>query len=322
MNPEVLKKLKGKLLASEKFDLGDVPTSSYALNKVISGDYLKGIPIGGITQFKGESSTAKSAFVTDILCQAQKKGYYTILNDAEKAFNPEFAKIFNIDPSQLIYLSEECIEDAFDELEKTINAIREIDKDTPIVAAYDSLAVSPTKKELDAKTYEQSPVDGAYRAKVMGGCLRKMNSKLRKQKIALIVVNQIRSKIGVMYGSPDTNAAGGRSLEYYIHVDLKTISNKTSDVQKDDEENPLGISGKVKNTKNKVSIPFRECDFDLVYNKGFDPLAGLLDWLIKDGIVKQNGAWYDYNSKKFQKKDFASLDPVKWLSNNNVEFSG
>lgn len=318
MNPEVLKKLKGKLLSSEKFDLGDVPTSSYALNRVISGNYFQGIPIGGITQFRGESSTAKSAFVTDILCQAQKKGYYTILQDAEKAFNPEFAKIFNIDPMQLVYGSEESIEDAFDWIAKTIDEIRAIDKDTPIVVAYDSLAVSPTKKELDATTYEQSPVDGAYRAKIMGGCLRKMNSRLRKQKIALVVVNQLRSKINVMYGSPDVNAAGGRSLEYYIHVDLKTISNKTSDIQNDEFGNPTGVTGKVRNTKNKIAIPFKECEFELTYNKGFDPLAGILPWLIKDGIVTQNGAWYDYNGKKFQKKDFASLNPAEWLNKTNV----
>ena len=112
-----------------------------------------------------------------------------------------------------------------------------------------------------------------------------------------------------MYGSPDTAAAGGKSLEYYLGVNLKCISNKTSDLIKDDDKNVIGIQGKVRNTKNKCSIPFKECEFELRFNEGLDPYAGLLKQLEIDGHVERNGAWYTITStgKKFQSKEFVEL---------------
>ena len=124
-----------------------------------------------------------------------------------------------------------------------------------------------------------------------------------------MVINQIRNKVGVMYGSPDTMAAGGKSLEYYLGVNLKCISNKTSDLLKDDNKNIIGIQGKVRNTKNKVSIPFKECEFELLYDEGLDPHGGLLKQLEVDGHVERSGAWYSVVStgKKFQSKEFSNL---------------
>ena len=150
---------------------------------------------------------------------------------------------------------------------------------------------------------------GAIRAKSTGACLRKINPILRMKKVALVVVNQIRNKVGVMYGSPDTMAAGGKSLEYYLGVNLKCISNKTSDLLKDDLKNIIGIQGKVRNTKNKVSIPHKECEFELLYNDGLDPYAGLLKLMEMEGLVKRSGAWYSVadSDRKFQSKDFTSL---------------
>jgi recombination protein RecA len=174
---------------------------------------------------------------------------------------------------------------AFKLLKIRLLAIRETDKDTPIVVVYDSLAVSPSKAEYEADNYEGNNMQGAIRAKSTGACLRKMNPLMRKHKVALVIINQIRNKVGVMYGSPDTMAAGGKSLEYYLGVNLKCISNKTSDLLKDDNKNVIGIAGKVRNTKNKVSIPFRECEFELLYNEGLDPYAGVLKMLEIDGHV-------------------------------------
>ena len=118
-----------------------------------------------------------------------------------------------------------------------------------------------------------------------------------------------------MYGSPDTMAAGGKSLEYYLGVNLKCISNKTSDLLKDDNKNVIGIAGKVRNTKNKVSIPFRECEFELMYNQGLDPYSGVLKMLENDGHVSRSGAWYSVKDgdKKFQSKEFVNLlqDPTE-----------
>jgi len=310
MDNAVLKRLKNAGLLSEQVpDLGFVGTGSYALNKIISGEYTKGIPIGMITQFIGESSTAKTVFGTHILKEAQAEGYYTMMVDSENAYNPKFAKHLGIDPETLIYSAPETLEDCFQVIQETILEIRREDKDTPIVVVYDSIAVSPSKAEYEAENYEGHNMQGAVRAKSTGACLRKINPLLRMKKVALVVINQIRNKVGVMYGSPDTAAAGGKSLEYYLGVNLKCISNKTSDLIKDDNKNVIGIQGKLRNTKNKCSVPFRECEFELLWDEGLNPYAGLLKQLELEGFVERNGAWYTLKEtgKKFQSKDFVNL---------------
>jgi len=310
MDTAVLKRLKNAGLLSEQVpDMGFVSTGSFALNKVISGDYTKGIPVGMITQFHGEASTAKTVFATHILKEAQEKDYYTMLVDSENAYNPEFAEHLGIDPKKLIYSTPETLEECFQVIEDTILAIRETDKDTPIVVAYDSIAVSPSKAEYEAENYEGNNMQGAIRAKSTGACLRKINPLMRKHKVALVIINQIRNKVGVMYGSPDTMAAGGKSLEYYLGVNLKCISNKTSDLIKNEHKNVIGIQGKVRNTKNKCSIPFRECEFELLWDEGLNPYAGVLKQMEADGHVERNGAWYTVVStgKKFQSKEFVHL---------------
>ena len=262
-----------------------------------------------ITQFHGEASTAKTVFATHILKEAQAKGYYSMLVDSENAYNPEFAEHLGLDPEKLIYAAPETLEDCFQVIEDTISAIRESDTETPIVVAYDSIAVSPSKAEYEAENYEGNNMQGAIRAKSTGACLRKINPLMRKHKVALVIINQIRNKVGVMYGSPDTMAAGGKSLEYYLGVNLKCISNKTSDLLRDEHKSVVGIKGTVRNTKNKVSVPFRECEFELMYNEGLNPLAGVLKQLEADNLIHRSGAWYSVagTEKKFQSKDFLEL---------------
>ena len=304
MNAEVLERLqKAGLLSDQTLDLGNVPTGTYALNKIISGDYQKGVPIGMITQIHGEASTAKTIFVTHILIEAQKKGYYTILVDSENAYSSEFAKTLGIDAEKLVYAIPQTVEDCFNYMETTIKSIREVDQDTPIVIAYDSIAVSPSKAEYEAEDYDGNNMVGANRAKVTGACLRKINPLLRKEKVALVVVNQLRNKIGVMFGDNTTPAAGGKSLEYYLGVNIKTLSAKSERIL-DNNKQIIGIQGRCKNTKNKVSIPFRECEFELIYDKGLNPFYGLLSQLVLDGHVTQQKAWYTYKDMKFQNKTF------------------
>jgi len=304
MNDEVLQRLQNAgLLSDQELDLGNVPTGSYALNKIISGDYHKGIPIGMITQIHGEASTAKTVFATHILKEAQQKGYYTLLVDSENAYSTEFASALGIDPTKLIYAAPETLEDCFETIESTIKSIREVDQDTPIVIAYDSIAVSPSKAEYEAESYEGNNMQGAVRAKATGACLRKINPLMRKYKVALVVINQIRNKVGVMFGDNSTPAAGGKSLEYYLGVNLKSLSAKSERIL-NDRKQIIGIRGRCKNTKNKVSVPFRECEFELVYDKGLNPYYGLLNQLVSDGTVEQSGAWFSYKDTKFQNKTF------------------
>lgn len=307
MDSSVLDRLKNAGLLSEQLpDMGFVSTGSYALNKVISGNYTDGIPIGMITQIGGKASTAKTVFATHTLIEAQKRGYYSVLIDSENAYSKDFAVSLGLDPEKLIYAAPETLEDCFKVITEIIVAIRETDKETPIVVAYDSIAVSPSKAEFEAETYEANNMQGAVRAKATGACLRKINPLVRKYRVGLIIINQIREKVGVLYGNPETDAAGGRSLEYYLGVSLQTVSNKTSDLLRDENKEVIGIKGTIRNRKNKVSLPFRECSFELLFNKGLSKYEGLLDCFVQDGLIEQSGAWYTIksNGAKFQRKHF------------------
>jgi recombination protein RecA len=306
MNTDVILKLKNASMLSEQELTPElISTGSYALNKIISGKYNGGIPIGMITQFIGQASTAKTVFGTHILREAQRKGYHTLIIDSENAYNPTFARTLGIDPEKLIYAAPETVEECFDTIEKIINSIRTEDPSTPIVVFYDSLAVSPSKAEMDAEGYEGNNMQGATRAKMIGACLRKINPILRPKKVALVLVNQIRTKVGVMYGDPRVAAAGGNALEYYLGVNLET--SKTDTVG--DKDNPTGIRGKVKNKKNKLIEPFKSCEFELMFNKGLNPLYGLLPHLERDGVVERGGSWYTVKStgKKFQSAHLQGL---------------
>ena len=290
---EICKKLDGAALLSEEDQVhGFIDSGSYALNKILSGKYGGGYPVGAITEIYGESSTAKTVFLTHAFVGAQKQGYYTVMIDNEHAYSPAFAKTLGVDPEKLIYLMPEAMEDCFLAIENAIVAIREHDKDTPIIIGYDSIGVSPTRKEMADDFGKNSEMGGALRAKVAGQCLRRINPLLRKHKAALIIVNQVRSKVGVMFGDPRTKAGGGKALLYYCGVSIETCSAK-SDVLYDEYKNPLGIKGTVKCVKNKVTIPYQNCEFELLYNKGLTPEYGLTVAAYKKGqVTSPSKGWY------------------------------
>jgi recombination protein RecA len=314
VSSELLAKLKNtKLLADEEDTMGYVSTGCFPLNYIIAGRYDGGVPIGGITQIRGDSSTGKTLFVTSILTEAIKKGYYAKLVDAENSFSKSFAQRIGIDPDKLLYSTADCIEDAFQDITDTIKQIREEDKETPIVIALDSIAVLPSRKELDATSYDKSPIEGAQRAMLIGGSLRKINPLLKANKVALVIINQIRHKVGVIYGSPETLAAGGHALEYYLKVDLKT--KRTEKLM--DGEKPLGIRGEIICSKNKESIPYRSCEFELLFDKGLSPYYGLVDSLADQGLItKSPNGRCQLGETKFTKSEFGEL----LLNKNNKDF--
>ena len=290
---DICKRLDGANLLSEEGQVfGFVDSGSYALNKIISGDYNGGFPIGGITEIYGESSTAKTVFLTHAFKGAQEQGYYTVMVDNEHAYSPSFAKILGVDSEKLIYTMPETMEDCFETIEKAILAIREKDKDTPIVIGYDSIGVSPTRKEMEGDLGNNSEIAGALRAKVAGQCLRRINPLLRKHKASLIIINQVRSKVGLVFGDPRTKAGGGKALLYYCAVSLETASAK-GDVLYDDMKNPTGIKGTIKCVKNKVTVPYQDCEFKLMYNEGLSREYGLTLSAYKNGIATSpSKGWY------------------------------
>ena len=311
MKKEILSRLKNIRLLDESEETKFISTGCYALNKVISGDYFRGLPESHLIQIRGESSTGKTLFVTTMLGSAQENDWYTILLDAENTFSKEFSKKLGLDSSKLIYANPTNLEEAFDMMQDMIKRIREEDKDTPILLALDSIAVLPTKEEAERETVgENSNTDGARRALITGGLLRKFTPILKANKATLIVVNQLRSKINTNpHADPTTNAAGGRSLEFYLSVDIKLVSNKTSDVVRDEKtKQPLGIQGDIQIKKNKVGIPFKECEFRVLFDKGLDPYFGLVDLLVNDGLItKSDAGRLSVGNTKFARDDFQTV---------------
>jgi len=290
---DICKRLDGAALLSEEDQIhGFVDSGSYALNKILSGKYDGGYPIGAITEIYGESSTAKTVFLTHAFVGAQEQGYYTVMIDNEHAYSPTFAKTLGVDPEKLIYLMPETMEECFIAIEEVIKAIREKDTETPIVIGYDSIGVSPTKKEMADEFGKNNEMGGALRAKVAGQCLRRINPLLRRHKAALLIINQVRSKIGVIFGDPRTKAGGGKALMYYCGASIETISGK-SDVLYDEYKNPLGIKGTIKCVKNKVTVPYQNCEFELLYNKGLTRDYGLTVAAFKKGqVTSPSKGWY------------------------------
>ena len=309
---DICKRLDGANLLSEEGQVfGYVDSGSYALNKIISGKYDGGFPIGGITEIYGESSTAKTVFLTHAFVGAQKKGYYTVMVDNEHAYSPSFAHILGVDSEKLIYTTPETMEDCFETIEKSILAIREHDKDTPIVIGYDSIGVSPTRKEMDGELGANGEISGALRAKVAGQCLRRINPLLRKHKAALIIINQVRSKVGLVFGDPRTKAGGGKALLYYCAVSLETASAKAG-IMFDELKNPTGIKGTVKCVKNKVTVPYQDCEFKLEYNKGLSQDYGLTTSAYRNGVVTSPAkGWYSLDDGKTKSR---AADLTKILS--------
>ena len=306
MKQEILDRLTGAgLLSEETEDLGHVPTGSYAFNRVLSGKYDGGFSVGGLHEVMGESSTGKTVFLTHAFAEAQRLGYYTVMIDNEFSYNAKFAELMGVNAKELIYATPETMEECFAQIEEIVDAIRLADTDTPIVIGFDSIGTATTQREMDEEYQDDNNMGGAIRAKAAGKCLRKINGMLRKKKVCLLMVNQIRSKVGVMYGDPNTRAGGGKALLFYCTTSFKVNSNNTSDILKDDKKNPLGIEGTIRNLKNKTATPFLKCKFKLLWDKGLDPYYGLTELLEYDGIIERNGAWYTHleSGEKFQAKN-------------------
>jgi len=307
VNKDILKLLKktGAICEDSK-PTEFVSTGSYALNFAMAGSFLKGAPCPGVIEFSGESSTAKTVFLAHIFREAQKCGWYTKLEDAETTWNDDFARSLGVNPEELLKNQPYTIETAFQSMEDTILAIREIDKETPIVIGLDSLAVLPSDKE-DEGSYNQAETMGMIRAKATGGCLRKIHKLAKQHHVLFVIINQIRKKM-VMYGSPDTRAAGGNALEFYLSCAFKTVSTKnekTGSIITNEQGKAIGIRGTLKNTKNKLASPFMECGFELYFDKGLSEFYGLAEILEIEGITEREkgSQWTTYNGKKFRAKD-------------------
>lgn len=282
-----------------------IDTGNLALNFSCSGKFFGGgVPAGRMVEIFGNSSSCKTLFALNILNGVQKAGGIAVFIDAEGTLNKEFAeKAAHIDTSRIIVLGpDKCptLEKCFKAMHTIINkTIARYGSSKPICIVYDSIAASPSEREFANTQIEEGmskekikSMGGGVakpgeRAKICSEELRSLNPLLEKNNCSIVFINQLRSKIGVMFGNPNTTGGGGRSLEYYTCLRLETRASKRL---KDKLDNVIGMNVTVANQKNKVFKPFITAkDMHLFFDKGINPFGGLLDLLIKQGRITSSG---------------------------------
>lgn len=262
-------------------DVQVIPTGSLSLDIALG---VGGVPKGRIIEVYGPESSGKTTLAYHIISEAQKKGGVAAFVDAEHALDPEYAKNIGVDIDKLLLSQPDTGEQA---LEITETLVRSNAVDIIVV---DSVAALVPRAEIEG---DMGDSHLGLQARLMSQALRKLTGAISKSNTTLIFINQLRMKIGVMFGNPEVTS-GGQALKFYssVRVDIRRKE------QIKDGDNVIGNHVKVKIVKNKVAPPFRSAEFDIMYNEGISKYGDILDLAVKEDLVKKSGAWYEYKDKK------------------------
>ena len=283
-----------------------ISTGSSMLDLAIANKPNGGIAVGRITEINGLESSGKSLLGAHILAETQKKDGIAVYIDTETSVSQEFLDVIGIDMGKMLYLHLETVEDIFEAIEEIVIKVRESDKDRLVTIMVDSLAGASTKVEMEADFDK----DGWATAKaiIISKAMRKITQLIGKQKIALVFTNQLRQKLGVMFGDPWTTS-GGKALPFHASTRIRL---KNMGQIKDSKKNTIGMICRAQIVKNRLGPPLRHADYDMYFDRGIDNYGAWLTVLKEHKLVKVGGAWYtlvDEKGKeyKFQSKDWEDL---------------
>jgi len=261
---------------------------------------IGGLPRGRVVEVYGPEASGKSTLAMHVVAEAQRTGGICAYVDAEHAMDPDYAKNIGVDVDELLISQPDTGEQA---LEITDMLIRSGAIDVVVI---DSVAALTPRAEIEG---EMGDTHVGLQARLMSQALRKLTANLSKTKTIVIFINQLREKIGVMFGSPETTP-GGRALKFYssIRIDIRRIEAIKSDGE------VTGSRTRIKVVKNKVAPPFRQAEFDIMYGKGISREGSLVDVGVEQGIVKKSGAWYTYEGEQLGQgrenaKQFLTANP-------------
>ncbi len=281
-------------------DIPVIPTGSVGLNMALG---VGGYPRGRVIEIYGPESSGKTTLAIHAIAEAQKQGGIAAIIDAEHAFDRFYAEKLGVDTDNL-YISQP------DSGEQALEVADELIRSSAIdIIVIDSVAALTPKAELEGEMGENKV---GLQARLMSQALRKLTATINKTNTTCIFINQLREKIGVMFGNPETTT-GGNALKFYASVRLDI--RRASQIKDGDEV--IGNSTRVKIVKNKVAPPFRKAEFDIMFGEGISRVGEIVDLGVEYGIVKKSGSWFSYGDTKLAQ----GRDAVKQLLKDNPELA-
>ncbi len=264
-----------------KMNVETISTGSVAIDLALG---VGGLPRGRIVEIYGPESSGKTTLCLSLIAEAQRKGGNAVFIDVEHALDPHYAKVVGVDLENLMVAQPECGEDALNIAETLIRS-GAID-----VVVIDSVAALVSRQELDGQMGDTTV---GLQARMMSQAMRRLTAAISKTRCICVFTNQIREKIGVMFGNPETTP-GGRALKFFasVRIDIRRIGQI-----KDASGKVIGNRTKIKVVKNKVAPPFTECEFDIMYHEGISLTGSLIDLGIEQKILEKKGAWISYNGE-------------------------